>query len=153
MPPPPPPPPFLRSRAHIFKCRLSFKRLPYYPTARIRLFQNRQCITLSQMNEGTVSKETVVFRWGSECRSASAGRLSRSWRFRENRFALTKGQRLKTLASVAGGISRWVLKLFWRWSREKKPQGQDTAGLFLGYANVSFVISLPWPIYFYYQLT
>ena len=149
---PPPPPPFLRSRAHIFKCRLSFKRLPYYPTARIRLFQNRQCITLSQMNEGTVSKETVVFRWGSECRLASAGRLS-SWRFRENRFALTKGQRLKTLASVAGGISRWVLKLFWRWSREKNPQGQDTAGLFLGYANVSFVISLPWPIYFYYQLT
>ena len=150
---PPPPPPFLRSRAHIFKCRLSFKRLPYYPTARNRLFQNRQCITLSQMNEGTVSKETVVFRWGSECRLASAGRLSRSWRFRENRFALTKGQRLKTLASVAGGISRWVLKLFWRWSREKNPQGQDTAGLFLGYANVSFVISLPWPIYFYYQLT
>ena len=151
---PPPPPPFLRSRAHIFKCRLSFKRLPYYPTARNRLFQNRQCITLSQMNEGTVSKETVVFRrWGSECRLASAGRLSRSWRFRENRFPLTKGQRLKTLASVAGGISRWVLKLFWRWSREKNPQGQDTAGLFLGYANVSFVISLPWPIYFYYQLT
>lgn len=150
---PPPPPPFLRSRAYIFKCRISFKRLPYYPTARIRLFQNRQCITLSQMNEGTVSKETVVFRWGSECRLASAGRLSRSWRFRENRFALTKGQRLKTLASVAGGISRWVLKLFWRWSREKNPQGQDTAGLFLGYANVSFVISLPWPIYFYYQLT
>ena len=151
---PPPPPPFLRSRAHIFKCRLSFKRLPYYLKARNRLFQNRQCITLSQMNEGIVSKETVVFRrWGIECRLASAGRLSRSWRFRENRFALTKGQRLKTLASVAGGISRWVLKLFWRWSREKNPQGQDTAGLFLGYANVSFVISLPWPIYFYYQLT
>ena len=96
---PPPPPPFLRSRAHIFKCRLSFKRLPYYLKARNRLFQNRQCITLSQMNEGIVSKETVVFRrWGIECRLASAGRLSRSWRFRENRFAPTKGQRLKNIS-------------------------------------------------------